>query len=127
MTPENAPVRHLVLIEDDAAVRRALQLLLRGQGYEVYSFSEAAPALADAALSGASHVVIDYALPSTDGIAVLRALRASGWRGVAVLITAFYSHALQLQAKAAGFAAVLAKPFRDDALIDALAEPQTDA
>jgi len=111
---------HLLLIEDDAGVRRSLQLLLRGQGFDVQSFATAAPALAEPSSQRATHVVIDYALPDNDGVAVLRELRARGWSGCAVLITAFYSEELKSRAEAAGFAAIIAKPFRDSILIDAL-------
>lgn len=118
MQGKTAP--HLLLIEDDAAVRRGLQLLLQGQGYQVHSFANAAAALADRASWAATHVVIDFAMPHCDGIEALRALRADGWRGVAVLITAFFSNALRGRAMAEGFVAVLPKPFRDDVLLDAL-------
>jgi len=120
MMTEGKTSPHLLLIEDDAAIRRGLQLLLQGQGFEVHSFANAAAALADRASFSASHVVIDYAMPHCDGIEALGALRDAGWRGVAVLITAFFSSALRGEAMAAGFAEVLPKPFRDDILLDAL-------
>lgn len=110
----------LLLVEDDSAVRRGLQLLLQGQGFDVRAFASSRTALADAMLAEAQFLVIDYRLADMDGVAMLRALREQGWNGVAVLITAFPSHALCEAASAAGFAAVLDKPFRDDDLLRAL-------
>jgi CheY-like chemotaxis protein len=111
----------LLLVEDDDGVRRSLQLLLQGQGYDVRSFASARPALADFASMEAGYLVIDYMLADSDGIAFLRHLRERGWRGVPILITAFASPAVRGSARDAGFVRVLDKPFRDDALISALA------
>jgi CheY-like chemotaxis protein len=111
----------LLLIDDDAFVRRDLQLMLQGKGYQVLSFASASLALADPASAEIAHVVVDYSMPSCDGIEALRTLQARGWRGVAVLITASFSTPLREQAIAAGFAEVLSKPIRNDALLEELA------
>jgi len=121
MGPRQQNLPHLLLIEDDASVRRGLQLLLQGKGYQVHSFASAAMALVDPASVETSHVVVDYSMPDCDGVQALRSLLARGWHGVAILITAFFSDALQAEAIAAGFAAVLPKPFRDDSLLEQLA------
>lgn len=111
----------LLLIEDDDGIRRSLQLLLQGQGYDVRSFASATPALADPVSAEAQCLVIDYMLTDSDGVAVLRTLRERGWSGVAVLITAFASTEVREAARNAGFSAVLDKPFRDNELVNALA------
>ncbi|HEY0624957.1 response regulator [Sphingomonas sp.] len=110
----------LLLVEGNDALRRSLQLLLTGQGYQVHAFSRAARALADPLAITASHLVIDYILPETDGMEALTLLRAHGWKGRAVLITGSYSQGLRRSALRAGFAAILLKPFPDASLIEAL-------
>lgn len=110
----------LLLIEDDAGVRRSLQLLLHGERFEVHAFSSAGPALAEMAFWQPSHAVIDYRLPDGDGIEALRALQANGWNGTAVLITAFDTRDLRKAAVDAGFSAVLSKPFADSKLVETL-------
>jgi CheY-like chemotaxis protein len=120
MTSRRKNLPQLLLIEDDASVRRDLQLLLQGKGYQVISFADVGPALADPESVEATHIVVDYSVPHCDGIEALRILKARGWQGVAVLITASYSEALRERAIAAGFVQVLAKPFRDDALLEDL-------
>lgn len=110
----------LLLIEDDAGVRRSLQLLLHGQRFEVHAFSSAGPALAEMAFWQPTHAVIDYYLPDGDGIGALRALHANGWTGTAVLITAFDTQDLRQKAADAGFVAVLSKPFADSKLVETL-------
>lgn len=125
MTPEGANRRigrEVILIEDDDALRRSLQLLLTGQGYDVLAFSQPGAAIASADSLKAAFLVIDYVLPRHDGVETLRMLRAMGWTGRAILITAFHSPELQNDAAEAGFAAVLPKPFRTDDLRRALGE-----
>ncbi len=118
--PVTADRPNLLLVEDDDGIRRSLQLLLQGQGFNVRAFASAAPALADAAASEARYLVVDYLLADSDGIAFLRQLRARGWQGVAVLITAYASPEVRDGARDVGFVTVLDKPFRDNALIAAL-------
>lgn len=120
-TARSSLAPRLLLVEDDDAVRRGLQLLLTGQGYQVHAFSRATLALADPSAIAASHLVIDYVLPEGDGIEALHVLQSHGWKGCAVLVTAFYSRQLCDTALAAGFAAVLPKPFREMELLEALA------
>lgn len=110
----------LILVEDDVSVRRGLQLLLHGYGFDVQSFGSAAPVLVAGDVLAATHIVVDFALPDYDGVALVHALRDRGWDGVAVLITAFPTAELTDAATAAGFAAVLSKPFDDQRLLAAL-------
>jgi len=119
-SPSPAPRPRAVLVEDDDAVRRSLQLLLHARGYDVRSFGTAAPFLADLRQDETDLLVTDYRLPDGDGLGILRALRRAGWHGRSVLITAFPSAALIDGAKACGFDSVLEKPLRPNELVGAL-------
>ncbi len=112
---------HLILLlEDDAGVRRALHLMLRAHGFDVHSHESAVLLLADPALPRAEFLIADYRLIDSNGIDVLRALRATGWQGRAILITGAPSPALRAEALAAGYAAVLEKPLQPHDLLHAL-------
>jgi len=119
--PAEEHPRVVLLIEDDEAVRRSLQLLLHWRGYDVRSFASAGPVLDSDGVGEIDVLVTDYRLPDGDGIGVLRALRRSGWNGKAILITAFPSTTLTESAQAIGFDAVLEKPLRQHELVGALA------
>src|SRR3546814_3205419 len=81
----------LLLLEDDAGVRRSLQLLFRARGFDVRAYAAGAALLADPAACDACCFIADYRLDETDGIEVFCHLRERGWSGPAVLITAFPS------------------------------------
>ena len=121
-TPAGAPRGRLILVEDDEAVRRSLQLLLSWQGFEVRSYASAAAAISHVAEHKGSDVLVtDYRLPDGDGIGLIRSLRRDGWRGRAILITGFPTPTLIDCALASGFDAVLEKPLRQHELVGALA------
>jgi len=114
--------RRVLLIEDDEAVRRSLQLLLHWRGFDVLSHACAQSVLDAEEINNVDVLVTDYRLPDGDGIGVLRALRRMGWSGKAVLITAFPSATLTASARASGFDVVLEKPLRQHELVGALVD-----
>jgi FixJ family two-component response regulator len=116
MGPPTTGRPKVLLVEDDAGVRRSVQLLLRARGFEVRAYSSGAALLADEASRDAQCFVADYRMGDLDGLAVHAALLADGWRGPAILITAYPAADLKERAKAQGFNAVVEKPFREYAL-----------
>ena len=68
--------RHLLLVEDDARVRRVLTLALEREGYEVTEAATAQEALTTMSSTQQYDVVLlDIMLPDDDGFAVCRAIR----------------------------------------------------
>jgi len=110
----------LLLVEDDAGVRRSLQLLLQAKGFDVRAYAAGAALLADPLADKACCIVADYNMDDLDGLDVLSGLRSRGWAGPAILITAFPSPQLAKAAADAGYSIVLDKPFREHVLIDTL-------
>jgi FixJ family two-component response regulator len=110
----------IVIVEDEPAVRRSLQLLLRGQGFDVRAFASAETSTAEGVFGNPDCLVADYKLERLDGIALLSRLREEGWQGPAVLVTAFPSVELAERARASGYAAVFEKPLRERSLTEAI-------
>lgn len=108
----------IILVDDDPGVRRSIQLLLRAKGYDVRSYASSKTLLADPLALGAACLVADYLMPEIDGIGVLQALRNNGWKGPAVLVSAYHSPRLVEQAMREGFASVIGKPLREHSLAD---------
>lgn len=70
------PRARVLLVEDDADVRRALALSLADHGYEVVPVATAREALVS--LPDVDAVLLDLTLPDVDGVALCRRIRASG-------------------------------------------------
>lgn len=75
------------LVDGDAAVRHARQLLLRSRHYDVRSYATSVALLADQRSRECSCVVLDTRLNgNSDGLALLQELRSTGWTGHAILL-----------------------------------------
>lgn len=106
----------ILLVEDDAAVRRSLQMLLLTSGYDVRAHSCAATLLADPIQATAACLIADFQLGDGDGIALIGTLRARGWRQPALLITGNGTPELVERALAMGFNDVIDKPMQSGVL-----------
>ncbi|WP_278393012.1 response regulator transcription factor [Sphingobium yanoikuyae] len=102
----------VLLVEDDSAVRRSIQLILQARGYDVRAFSSGALALADPSALEAACLVTDYRMAGMSGLDLLRGLRAVGWRRPAILITAHRSDYIE-DSEGALFDEILEKPLLD--------------
>jgi two-component system response regulator FixJ len=79
------PIAHV--IDDDAAVRDSVQLLLESRGIEVHSYASAEAFLRQAAPDDDSCLIIDVDMPDIDGLELLRQLRANGISTPTIVIT----------------------------------------
>lgn len=77
------PARILV-VEDDAPIRRFLKIALGSGGYEVTEAERGRQGIELAATSAPDCVVLDLGLPDMDGKAVIAAIR--DWSGVPILV-----------------------------------------
>ncbi|HXW59847.1 MAG TPA: response regulator transcription factor [Solirubrobacteraceae bacterium] len=81
--PPAAPARVLV-VDDDPAILRTMDVNLRARGYEVLRASGGREALAVAARGHPSVVVLDLGLPDMDGVEVIEGLR--GWTTLPIIV-----------------------------------------
>jgi len=82
-TPSAEEGRVLV-VEDEPALLRALQINLRARGYEVTTSTAGQAALAEAARRPPDAVLLDLGLPDVDGTEVIRQLRT--WSTAPVIV-----------------------------------------
>jgi DNA-binding response OmpR family regulator len=74
------------IVEDDDAVLHSLEFALQTEGYAVRPFRTAEEASGSTELLVADCIVLDYGLPGTTGVALLKALRRRGMGCPAILI-----------------------------------------
>jgi two-component system KDP operon response regulator KdpE len=86
---DNTGARILV-IDDEAQIRRFLGIGLRAQGYDVAEAANGREGLESLATRGADLVILDLGLPDRDGQQVLRELRT--WSSVPVIVLSVRSN-----------------------------------
>ena len=112
----------ILLVEDDDAVRRSLQLLLRAQGYDVRAYASAAGLSREPEALRSVCLIADLLLPQQDALVLLDELRGAGWDGPAILISGHLSDEWEAMARRGGFDRVLPKPIIEQELKRALRE-----
>jgi CheY-like chemotaxis protein len=113
--PAARPGRVLV-VDDQPAMRRVLELSLAAHGYRVDSAATGAAALAQARQQPPDLIVLDLGLPDLDGLQVIAAVRAFSAVPI-VVISARDAEAAEARARAAGADDYLAKPFEIGQLV----------
>jgi DNA-binding response OmpR family regulator len=73
-----APRPVVLLVDDDAAIRRTLTVGLQLEGFELVCASGGRAALAAVAAVGPAVMLLDLTMPDLDGLEVLRRLRDAG-------------------------------------------------
>jgi two-component system KDP operon response regulator KdpE len=85
MQSSRSDAGRILIVEDEPALLRALQINLRARGYEVTTSGAGQEALVEAARRPPDAVLLDLGLPDLDGIEVIRELRSSSAVPVIVL------------------------------------------
>lgn len=78
----------ILVLEDDADIRRSLQLRLAKEGFAVQGAETVAEARGLALRSPFELYLLDISLPDEDGLSFCRWLRRSGWTGPVIFLTA---------------------------------------
>jgi two-component system response regulator MprA len=78
----------VLVVDDEPAVRRALERALRLDNYDVELAADGQEALDALAMAPADAVVLDIAMPRVDGLEVTRRMRRAGDRTPILMLTA---------------------------------------
>jgi RNA polymerase sigma factor (sigma-70 family) len=117
---ETKPVVYIV--DDDSAVREALDSLVRSVGLAVQTFSSADDFLTSKCPDVPGCLVLDVRLPGLSGLDLQRQLREGDVHIPIIFITAHGDIPMTVRAMKAGAIEFLPKPFRDQDLLDAIQE-----
>jgi FixJ family two-component response regulator len=108
------------VIDDDAAVRAAIQGLLKSVGLHSDSFGTAQEFLTSERSDGPSCLILDIRLPGISGLDFQRQLADAGVHIPIIFITGHGDIPMTVRAMKSGAVEFLTKPFRDQDLLDAI-------
>ena len=109
------------IVDDDQGMRDALGSLLRSVGHRVEVFPAASDLLQSKLPDIVSCIVLDVRLPGLSGLDLQTELAQAGIRIPVIFITGYGDIPMSVRAMKAGAVDFLAKPFRDQELLDAVA------
>jgi len=108
------------VVDDDAPMRESLKNLIRSVGLRVELFSSAQEFLESNRPEVPSCLVLDVRLPGLSGLELQRRTTEAGIEIPIIFITGFGDIPMTVDAMKAGAVEFLAKPFRDQDLLDAI-------
>lgn len=117
---------HVLIIDDEAALRQILSNLVRRAGYSVDVAASAAEATAKLVRGDVDVALCDVRLPDGDGIELVRSFKTAGaGAGIDtqfIMVTAFASMETAVEALRAGATDYIVKPVHNEELLHRLAQ-----
>lgn len=107
----------ILIIDDDPSLRRVLEYNLQEAGYEVTAAASGADGLRLFADNSCPLVITDMKMPGMDGMEVLRTIRQLSPQTLVIIITAFGTVDIAVEAMKSGAYDYITKPFNRDELL----------
>ena len=111
------PKNRVLVVEDDGAVRRAVERALSFEGYDVVTARDGAEALAIVLNDSIEAIVLDVMMPIVDGLEACRRIRARGDTTPILILTARTEVSDRVAGLDAGADDYLVKPFALEELL----------
>lgn len=111
--------RKLMIVEDDQAMRRLLDFLLRKEGFDVVAYEDGREALEALPVEQPDLLLLDWSLPGMNGIEVCRQIRQKNEfnRLPVLMLTVNDQPVDRLEALSTGADGYLSKPFESTELL----------
>jgi len=125
---ENSPRLRVLVVDDEPLIRWSLVETLEQAGHGVVEASDAASAIRAVTATGPFDVVVlDYRLPDSNDLNLLRAIRKLAPHAAVVMMTAFGAAEISEAAKSLGAYRVMPKPFEVHEMAGLVLEAHTAA
>jgi FixJ family two-component response regulator len=108
------------IVDDDDALRSALENLMRAAGLRAQGFSSAEAFLRSEQLHETGCLILDVRMPGMSGLELQRQMAVGNSHIPVIFITAYAADNRRNQALEAGAAAFLYKPFQEGELLNAI-------
>jgi two-component system, LuxR family, response regulator FixJ len=112
--------KQVYVVDDDEAIRRSLNFMLRTSGHMVELFTQGEEFLKAAGKLAPGCVLLDIRMPGMDGLEVQRVMADSGVTLPVVMMTGHGDVSLAVRAMKAGAIDFIEKPFEKATLMSAL-------
>jgi two-component system response regulator AtoC len=110
-------MRRVLVVEDEENLRLVLKTFLRRNDYEVEVAEDGEEALPMIDGFGPDFVITDVRMPRMGGMDLLAALEAKGSSATVIVMSAYGSHDMALEAIQAGAYDYVSKPFKPEELL----------
>jgi FixJ family two-component response regulator len=113
-----AKVKTIAIVDDDELMRSALQGLMKAEGFSAQAFASAEEFLDSGRHHDTACLIADIRMPGMSGLDLQTRLNSERCRIPIIFITAHGDTNMRMQALRAGAVEFLAKPFKDEVLIE---------
>src|SRR5262245_32306356 len=113
----NTPKARVIVVDDDAEIRSALEMTLGYEGHTVRQAARGREALELIGKEPFDLVLLDVKMPGMDGIEVLTRLRENGFSGSVIMISGHADIELAVKAVKGGAFDFLEKPLDQERLL----------
>jgi len=114
-------MHHVVLVEDDALVRKLLEKRLVAAGWRVTGLRDGRSLCEKLAADPADLILMDIGLPHIDGLALVEAVRAQGIETPVMVLTAYELPHLHATVRSTGANELVQKPYDTEDLLHRMA------
>jgi FixJ family two-component response regulator len=112
----------IFIVDDDAAVRQTLSVVLSNEGYEVVCFADGAAFLAVAKTRSPACIILDVHIPGKSGIDILKILNAQDYAAPIFIMSGSGDIPMAVEAIKNGALDFFQKPFKGSAIVKRVRE-----
>lgn len=110
-TTEERAALNVLVVDDDPFINRLVQIRMKNRGYQVFSAGDGEKALEMIRAASLDLVFLDVAMPKVSGLQVLEEIRRDKLDIAVIIMTAFGSESVAVEAMRNGADDYLPKPF----------------
>ena len=115
-------MKHIMIIDDDAAIRDVLREIVSTFGYEPHPVDSAKEAVSMLTRGRIDLIFLDILMPEITGDQLLEFIRKKGVQAPVVVVSAHVEEEVEKRMRAAGISSILEKPFEVADVIDHMEE-----